>query len=225
MLSLALPKRCVHCDALACGNSGSVAHYLCTNCAAQFTALVPPDPDGIRERAGGIESVQHFGTMQSRCFFTTDSIVQSLVHAFKYSHMPRLARTLGIESTRYHAHHVDLVIPVPLHRARQFERGYNQSEEFARGIAALIGAPVIPSNYLRRIRPTMSQTTLTIDERLQNVRGAFELSQRGRDVILGKRVLLVDDVLTTGSTVGEVASTLLTARPQSLDLAVFASVV
>jgi ComF family protein len=110
----------------------------------------------------------------------------------------------------------DVIVPVPLHRARLAERGYNQAHELARGIAGTIAAKSV-----RRIRPTPSQTGLHVEERIENVRGAFALTRSSRS-LEGKHVLIVDDVMTTGATITSVAETLLAAKPRAISIATLA---
>ncbi|MCX6566511.1 MAG: ComF family protein [Candidatus Aminicenantes bacterium] len=97
---------------------------------------------------------------------------------------------------------VDLIVPVPLHKKRRRERGFNQSEEIGREIGKRAHIPVV-RNALRKIRNTPPQTSLDHRERANNVRGAYVVGRK--NVIEGKVVLLVDDVYTTGSTLGECA--------------------
>jgi len=94
---------------------------------------------------------------------------------------------------------IDVLIPVPLHRIKQRERGYNQSEFIARGIAAVINRPIM-LNAVRRSRQTKTQTSLNLEERRKNMEGAFELVGGSIKNLQGKRCLLVDDVITTGAT-------------------------
>lgn len=98
---------------------------------------------------------------------------------------------------------VDLIIPVPLHPRRQWKRGYNQAEIIAETISEELGVPMEP-RLLRRTRNTKSQTEKTHEERQSNVAGAFELNPRKIQVLEGKKhILIVDDVFTTGATLGE----------------------
>jgi ComF family protein len=99
----------------------------------------------------------------------------------------------------------DGVVPVPLHRTRRRERGYNQSELLARGLAQELALPVLSASLVRT-RPTPSQTRLGRQAREKNVRGAFEV--RIPDSVAGKALLLVDDVCTTGATLNECARVL-----------------
>jgi competence protein ComFC len=99
----------------------------------------------------------------------------------------------------------DLIVPVPLHHVRRRHRGYNQSAVLARALGRKIGCADQP-RVLRRIRPTTSQTNLTAKERLSNVGAAFQSGTEKR--LAGRKVLLVDDVMTTGATVNACAKTL-----------------
>ena len=110
---------------------------------------------------------------------------------------------------------IDLVIPVPLHWARRWKRGYNQAEVIARAVAQELGAPVSTDILIRR-RSTKTQTRLDVGEKQKNVHGAFALSRKAGETLTGERrwpgraapewyrhVLIVDDVLTSGATMAE----------------------
>jgi ComF family protein len=99
----------------------------------------------------------------------------------------------------------DLIVPVPLHWKRKRERGYNQSELLARLLAGQIAIPYI--HALIRVRPTLPQVGLTDSQRFENLRDAFRCAKTNK--ISGRRVLLIDDVMTTGATVASAAQTLL----------------
>jgi competence protein ComFC len=105
--------------------------------------------------------------------------------------------------------HFDAVVPVPLHRSRLRRRGFNQAELLARGVAAGLNAPF--SDTLRAVRKTRDQVELSAAERRANVAGAFVVRERARG-----RVLLVDDVFTTGATTSECAQTLLAGGAQEV---------
>lgn len=109
-----------------------------------------------------------------------------------------------VEKQTYAAE-IDAIIPVPLHVMRLRERGYNQSEVICKGIASLVKAPILTSLVHRR-KNTVSQTHLSSEERKLNVGDAFEIEHSGG--VEGKTFLLVDDVITTGSTVQAVARVL-----------------
>ncbi|HTW95463.1 MAG TPA: ComF family protein [Tepidisphaeraceae bacterium] len=125
---------------------------------------------------------------------------------------PRLAQLLG---------QADLLVPIPLHWARQVARGYNQAEVLAAALSRRCRLPV--DELLKRIRRTEPQTRLNARlDRARNVRGAFRLVRGGASAVAGKNVVLVDDVMTTAATLRSAARTLLTARPASISAVVVA---
>jgi ComF family protein len=101
----------------------------------------------------------------------------------------------------------DLIIPVPLHKGRMRERGYNQSYLISEGLSRVLNIPV-KAGILIRSRYTDSQTTLSREGRIENVSGAFEIKSKHIPEIEGRRILLLDDVITTGSTTESCAKTL-----------------
>jgi len=128
--------------------------------------------------------------------------LSSIIHLLKYEQKPSLARRLGLMMSTLILNDpcfssTDLIIPVPLHPIRERERGYNQSRLLARAMSESTGFP-LASDVLMRRRNTRSQTDFPPEERPDNVADAFAV--RRPEVVEGKRVLLVDDVTTTGST-------------------------
>jgi ComF family protein len=127
---------------------------------------------------------------------------RALVHALKYGRRVSAARALvdlagpALESLPLAG--LDVVVPVPLHPTRRRERGFNQAALLAAALSERTGAPMVRG--LRRVRPTVDQVRLPRGGRLTNVRGAFAGARGG---VEGARVLLVDDVVTTGATLGE----------------------
>lgn len=158
-----------------------------------------------------------FAHIIARHRFIETAPIRSLIHSAKYAGMMRLARELGkclqqdLQQVEY-----DAIVPVPLHRARLAERGYNQAEELAKGLNGVIAAKAV-----RRIRPTQSQTGLHVEERIENVRGAFALGRQAAS-LRGKHVLIVDDVMTTGATIASVAETVMGAEPRTISIATLA---
>jgi ComF family protein len=137
-------------------------------------------------------------------WFDQEGAVQRLLHVLKYDGVRRVGESLGREAGRVlglsiRGYGVDGIVPVPLHRARLRERGYNQSLLIARGLGAALDLPVLHP-VLRRVRYTKSQTALRHDERRRNVAGAFALDPRCRIPLADRTLLLVDDVATTGAT-------------------------
>ena len=138
-------------------------------------------------------------------------VLKDAVLLLKYRRYKPLARALG--GLAHHALKndallwagVDLIVPVPLHKKRRRERGFNQAEEIGRAIGKRTGIP-ISADALKKIRHTPPQTSLEHQERAENVTGAYVVGRKS--AIEGKVVLLVDDVFTTGSTMGECARVL-----------------
>jgi ComF family protein len=117
-----------------------------------------------------------------------------------------------------------VLIPVPLHWRRGWSRRYNQSGALARVIERQSGVKVTPE-VLRRVRPTQQQIGLSRAQRASNVQGAFNVPTERRPEIQGRRVILIDDVLTSGATADACARALLRARAAQVDVLVFARVV
>jgi ComF family protein len=149
--------------------------------------------------------------------------LRDALHAFKFGGKRALARPLGdlvIEQCGgLLGPHVDALVAVPLTRARERERGFNQAALLASHLAAASGLPVKP-RWLSRRHRTRSQTELTADERRANVAGAFAASPR----VAGAHVLVVDDILTTGATAGECARTLRGAGARAVGVVAVARV-
>jgi ComF family protein len=128
-----------------------------------------------------------------------EGTLRDAIHAYKYSHMHGLAEPLGALLAgfwRASGLPADVIVPVPLHKRRVRERGYNQSALLAKVLGREVGLPVL-SDGLRRDRYTISQVRLGWQERRANVADAFSCADQG---FAGRSVLLVDDVCTTGST-------------------------
>ncbi|MDR1827069.1 MAG: ComF family protein [Methylobacteriaceae bacterium] len=171
------------------------------------TALADP-PEYNRARAG----VLYVGT------------ARTLVHQLKYhdSHnlAPGMARIMAHAGRELLAE-ADVLIPVPLHYTRLWKRRFNQAAILARHISALSGKPCDMFS-LRRVRHTAPQFSRTRAQRRDNVRAAFQVADERRDNVRGKRVVLIDDVLTTGATVNAAARGLLRAGATAVDVLTFA---
>ena len=148
--------------------------------------------------------------------------VDRLVQGFKYQRRLDWGRVLGAAL----AHHIeatgeraDAIVPVPLHRRRLRERGYNQSLELARPVGRALDIPVLP-RAVRRVRPTPAQAGLSRDERRRNVRNAFEVVQQIE--IANKHVAIMDDVMTSGHTVDALARALKRAGAAEISVWVLA---
>ncbi len=141
--------------------------------------------------------------------------LREAVHSLKYEGVRALAGTLGqivYDCWEAEPWTVDVIVPVPLHPQRRRERGYNQSALLARELARHTSLPVVEGALLR-VTPTQPQVGLNAAERVENVRGAFRC---GGDDLSEQRVLLVDDVLTTGATLRACAQALLEGGAQGV---------
>ncbi len=150
-------------------------------------------------------------------------LVLRFKHADRTEAAPAFARWMARSGAPLLAD-CELIAPVPLHRWRLLRRRYNQAALLALQLGRLSGKPVVPDLLLRR-RNTPSQGRLSRSQRALNVRGAFALAPRYKGQVAGKRVLLVDDVLTTGATLEACARTLTRAGAAEVDVLVLARVV
>ncbi len=154
-----------------------------------------------------------------------DGPARRLVHRLKYSDRGELAGPLGAWMARAGADalaEADAIVPVPLHAVKLWTRRFNQAAALARAIARQTGKPFEPG-LLARVKATRSQVGLSREQRAQNVQGAFRTPSGAR--VKGRRIALVDDVLTSGATANAAARALLRAGAVQVDLIVFARVV
>jgi ComF family protein len=212
-LAIIAPALCPSCGSPLRDDEGSY----CDGCRASLEPA--PFPRELLEELLGVFTGDELAlsSIGSLYTFQKGGPVQSLLHAVKYRGCFRLGVDLGrdlghaLRQFREFAE-VELVVPVPLHRTRLRERGYNQAEAIARGISASVGVPT-ETNAVVRVRHTGTQTALSAAARKANVRTAFA---GVADAIRGRIVLLCDDVLTTGSTLNACAEALLNAGALSV---------
>jgi ComF family protein len=184
---------------------------ICSPCWSGFKRVDTSDPVWIEAR----EKLSRDGMISdiAACFlFEKEGAFQKAVHLLKYRGFTSVGtdfgRMLGKELIAMPAFaSADLIVPVPLHRVKRRERGCNQAELIANGINEVTSIPV-EARALERIRHTQSQTNLTIEERRENVHKAFALRKRFQNTMEGKRVILVDDIMTTGATINACATVL-----------------
>jgi ComF family protein len=209
---------------------------LCSACWASLSFIAPPfcprlGIPFVYDPGPGLLSMQAIADpptyQRARAAVRYDEVARTLVHALKYHDRTDLAPSMGrwmARAGRELLDDADLLVPVPLHWRRGFSRRFNQSGALARSIGRHSGVPVA-RDALRRIRPTEHQVGLSRAERASNVQGAFQVAVDRRAEIQGRRVILVDDVLTSGATADACARALLRARARQVDVLVFARVV
>ena len=223
LLDTIYPPRCVVCQragAVVCATCLNSMHPpavpVCTHCGGTIPDAGYPAPSLCWECAAG-QRLPHFDGVR----VATDYVgaARTALLALKFGGERRVAErlaTLMLVPLQCDIHTADMVIPVPLHGKRQRERGYNQAELLARAVARMQGLPV-RTDILQRTRMTEPQTRLAREERIRNVAGAFALtSPAAADAVRGKRILLVDDVTTTGSTFDAAAAALRAAGVASI---------
>ena len=212
-----LPGRCPICHATVRTRQ---ALPLCESCLSQITAIRPPICS-----ACGLPFPTESGTdhlcgdclLSPRVFTRARAVghyegsLLTAIHAFKYQGQSALGRILGrlMADHDYHDFHISsctMIIPVPLHVRRLRERGFNQALILARAIARRHELPLDFTSLMRQVA-TPPQITLGKTERQRNVRDAFRIREPGR--VKGEKIIIVDDVYTTGSTLNECARVLL----------------
>jgi len=148
--------------------------------------------------------------------FEDQGVIRSLVHAMKYQSRASAGVMLGAEvGMNMITRGIDgeIIVPIPLHRIKERERGYNQAEMIARGVSKMTGIPCVPRAVVRT-KQTQTQTMLTIDQRRENMEGAFDIGRKYAASMKNATCILVDDVITTGSTIVACASVLKGAGAQ-----------
>jgi ComF family protein len=194
LLEFALPQRCANCEAPAGASS-----VLCEPCLARIPQVPGVLCATCLTRGDAPFACLRHPHTQVASAWVYDDPAAAVVQALKYDGRPQIAAALGGVLARAlpALWRADLVLEMPLHPARQRERGYNQASALADALAEAASVPRAPG-AIQRTRATAPQARLGQRERRQNVSGAFQVRHPAR--LRGRRVLVVDDVLTTGST-------------------------
>ena len=205
-----IPRHCVVCDAEAgddalCDPCRETLPRIDAGCA-RCAAPLPGATAGLHVCGRCQTRPPNYDQAQARYRYAAP--IDRLVQGFKYQRRLDWGRVLGealAQQLQAMGARAEAIVPVPLHRRRLRERGYNQSAELARPVGRLLGIPVL-TRAAYRVRPTPAQTGLSRDERRRNVRNAFEIAQQTE--IADKHVAIVDDVMTSGHTVDALARAL-----------------
>jgi ComF family protein len=216
LLHLLFPHLCE-----GCGFPGlNPADYLCLQCYLKLPETLffnyPNNP--VERIFFGRVKTENSGALY---YFTKGSLIQKLMHEFKYKQNEELGSFLGrmmgnsIKSSGRFTE-IDFVIPIPLHVKKQQKRGFNQASVLARAIGKVLNVPVI-ENAITKQQDSGSQTKKNRIERWQNVEGKYEIVNKG--ILKGKSILLVDDVITTGATIESCGKTLLSIDGLTLNIA------
>lgn len=226
LIDILFPPRCITCGGAP---EGGGKNPYCTDCLSKVTFIMPPlcTCCGLQFADTGGESHLCGDCISKKPFFSTaralgiyDTILLDTIHLFKYSGRILIGEIMGrvMADYRYDSLSISefsLIIPVPLHPKKLRERGFNQSLVLGREIAKKFSIPLDFKTLKRRI-DTKPQVKLGKSERAKNVKGAFTVE--GKERIKGKKVLLVDDVYTTGSTANECARMLREAKASDVSV-------
>jgi len=219
LVQLTFPNTCPDCGDRLPG----LNIPLCTACLQRVERA---DPDMVRRRVEHLEMANGvFDFVFVLWIFDKGGALQKVHHLLKYGNRPRYGVSLGkligqgIPKEVINRRKFDYITPIPLHPARFYERGYNQSRLLALGISQTLSVPVRPE-VLQRVRATRSQTHLSRPDRWKNVHEAFVVADSGQ--VEGANIVLVDDVVTTGATLTAAAHALLQSGANTIGLAALA---
>jgi ComF family protein len=228
-LDLALPRLCAVCHEPVEGQG------LCPACWSKLSFISKPYCERlgvpfVYDPGPGILSMEAIANPpayhRARAAVRFDEISRALVHSLKYGDRldlaPMMGRWLG-QAGRELLAEADGLVPVPLHWRRRWARRFNQSAVLAAAVSAAGGVPVA-AGALKRVKATAQQVGLSRSERAANVQGAFRVPPERRAAVAGRRLVLIDDVLTSGATVEGCARALLRAGAANVDVLVFARV-
>ena len=228
-LDLALPRLCAACREPVEGQG------LCPKCWSKLSFISRPYCERlgipfVYDPGPGILSMEAIADppayRRARAAVRFDEISRALVHALKYGDRLDLTPMMGqwlANAGRELLADADALVPVPLHWRRRWARRFNQSGVLAVAVSAATGVPVAAA-ALKRVKATAQQVGLSRAERAANVQGAFRVPPDGKAAVVGRRLVLVDDVLTSGATLEGCARTLLRAGAANVDVLVFARV-
>jgi ComF family protein len=229
-LDTALPRLCPACRGLVTDQG------VCPACWSELAFIAAPYCPRLGipfayDPGPGILSMQAIADppayQRARAAVRYDDVAAKLVHAFKYGDRLDLSPLLGrwmVRAGKELFDGADALVPVPLHWRRLWARRFNQSAALAQTISRSTAIPVAHT-ALRRVKATVQQVGLSRAERATNVQGAFRVDPAGKAEVAGQRLIVIDDVLTSGATSDACARALLRAGAAQVDVLVFARVV
>ncbi len=229
VLDVALPPLCAACREPVDGAG------LCPACWSKLSFITRPYCERLGIPFGydpgpGILSMEAIANPpaynRARAAVRFDEISRALVHSLKYGDRLDLAPMMGRwmnNAGRELLAEADALVPVPLHWRRQWVRRFNQSAMLAAAISAESGLPIV-AGALMRVKATVQQVGLSRAERATNVQGAFKVPEEGKAAVFGRRLVLIDDVLTSGATAEGCARALNRTGAANVDVLAFARV-
>jgi ComF family protein len=230
LIDLIYPASCI-----ACGGPAAEPHGLCGPCWRTMPLIERPycerlgTPFAVEMGPGllspaALAEPPVFG--RARAVTRYDGPAREMVHRLKFEDRLELGRAMGLWMARAGAELIadaDALLPVPLHRIRLWTRRSNQAAVLGGFVGQACGLPLWP-DVLRRVKATRSQVGLSRNERALNLQGSFKVPDEARAAIAGRRLVLIDDVLTTGATANAASRVLLRAGARSVDVLTFARV-
>jgi ComF family protein len=216
LLDFIYPPVCLSCNTLLPEGSQKI----CRNCWSAIPPLTK-NHSLYQETRTKLLADGCIDDLISCYVFEREGPFQYIAHALKYQEYKSLGVELGKQIgglIRGWNVETDIIVPVPLHRIKHRERGYNQSEFIAQGIASIIGKPIL-MDAVRRTRHTQTQTKLNLQERHTNMKDAFEVITGASEKLNKKKCLMVDDVITTGATINSCARAILAVGARTITAA------
>lgn len=201
------PVRCPYCETVI-----HKTEYACEDCKKKF-----PSPAIIRYAVGGYKCTSPF---------SYDGIFKKAVKRFKFGNKGGYAKQLAFPIVQsilesYQCVNFDLITCVPMHKKRLAQRGYNQAELLAKECANIMNIPYFDA--LEKFKENREQHSIKASERAKNVKGVYRITDK--ELVNGKNILIIDDIITTGNTLGECAKILMKQGCKSVDCAVLCSVI
>ncbi|MBI1937336.1 MAG: ComF family protein [Ignavibacteriales bacterium] len=200
-----LPRFCISCEK----KLSSEVYFVCSGC---IDSIKNADAGRItHEFNRKFLNDKLINDFTSPFVFEKEKTLQHIIHALKYNGNFRLGIFLGRLAAEKAKHKIsewdaDIIVPVPIHRLKKAERGYNQSFYISKGIGSVLQIQIVKNAVVRK-KFTETQTAFASEERKENVKDAFAI--KNKNVVRGKKIILVDDVITTGATISECAKVLI----------------